>query len=196
MRVFLTAVVLNILIACSPTQMEPPSQPIRTDPNLVAIDGYSPVAYFTDGKAVPGSASFAATHDGATYWLRNQDEKAQFVADPARYVPAHGGWCTLMMGGSGRRTPGHPESFTIVDDRLMLFWSGDKPETRGMGLSNWAGKTGGNPAKERDWVNDADEAWASFRAGRHHSPIMLYKSSDAVSITPEQRAGATEAYIE
>ena len=119
-----------------------------------------------------------------------------FLANPTKYVPAHGGWCALMMGGSGRRTPGHPESFAIVDDRLLLFWSGDRPETKGMGLANWASKTGGDLEDERDWVRKADEAWEAFVAGRRASPIMLYKPADAESVTPAQRAEASEQFIE
>ena len=184
------------LLGCSPTQLEPPTEPQRMNPEGVAIDGYSPVAYFTEGVPGKGQAAFSAEHDGVTYWLRNEAELASFRADPSRYVPAHGGWCTLMMGGSGRRTPGHPESFTIVDDRLMLFWSGDSPETRGMGLANWLDKTGGKIASERERVSDADAAWTRFLEGRRGSEIMLYKASDAATISAAHCAGATEAYIE
>lgn len=196
MRIMTVLVTAILLQGCGPAKLEPPTEPVRMDPRGVGIDGYSPVAYFTDGAPARGRPGFAATHAGVTYWLRSEDERARFMAQPERFVRAHGGWCTLMMGGSGRRTPGHPESFAIVDDRLMLFWSGDEPETRGMGLSNWADKTGGDIEDERDWVSDADEAWARFREGRRRSEIVLYKPSDATTITPAQRVDATEAYIE
>lgn len=172
----------------------PPTDPIRLNTEGVAIDGYSPVSYFTDGMAVKGSPEFAAEHDGAIYWLTSTDQQALFAADPDEYVPAHGGWCTLMMGGSGNRAPASPESFAIVDGRLMLFWSGDTEETKGLGLRNWASKTGGSPEKEAKWVEKADRQWAEFLAGSRKSPIYLYKPGDAEAVSDAQREVARVQY--
>lgn len=111
------------------------------------------------------SADHSTVVDGVVYWLNSPDQLRRFNLDPERYLPAHGGWCTLMMGGSGRRTAGHPENYAMVDDRLMLFWSGDTPATKGMGLKNWRSKTEGKIELERAWVADADEQWGKFFAG-------------------------------
>ena len=190
----LVATALLTVMGCAP--MGPPAEPIRMNPDGVAIDRYSPVSYLPDGAAAKGDPKYAAEHAGATYWLRSPTERERFVANPGRFVPAHGGWCTLMMGGSGRRTPGHPESFAIVDDRLMLFWSGDKEANQGMGLANCVQKTGGDIAAERSWIDDVDTAWQAYVAGQRKSALMLYKPSDATTITPAQRASAKEAFIE
>ena len=50
----------------------------------VAIEGYSPVSYFTAGKAVQGSKNIAVDHDGVTYYLSSTTERQQFAADPDR----------------------------------------------------------------------------------------------------------------
>ncbi len=194
-RLFILLVLL--VSACAPTGPGvPPQQPVRANPAGVALDGYSPVAYFTLGEATQGDAAFASEHQGVTYWLRNAEEQGQFDADPGRYVPSHGGWCTLMMGGSGRRTPGDPENFAIVDDQLLLFWSGDTPETRGMGLANWASKTDSDAKKQSAYAQRADRQWQQFVAGERHAQIMLFKERDARSITPEQLSTAKSNYVE
>ena len=36
------------------------------DPDSLALKGYDPVAYQTEGAPMPGSEAFTAAHDGAT----------------------------------------------------------------------------------------------------------------------------------
>ncbi len=194
MRILLTTLIL--LLGATACAAEPPVQPIRVDTNGAAIDGYSPVSYFTEGKPQQGDPAFAASFEGVTYWMASASEQALFEADPERYIPAHGGWCTLMMGGSGRRTPGHPESWAIVDDRLMLFWSGDTEETKGMGMSNWLSKTGSTTEGAESAVRAADRNWERFLSGERRSRIFLYKERDKISVTPEQLETAQINLIE
>jgi len=56
------------------------------------------------------------------------------------YRPAHGGWCSLMLSGSGNLTPADPETFKIVDGQLLLFWSGEFNGNAVDGLANWESK--------------------------------------------------------
>ena len=56
----------------------------------LAIEGYDPVAYFTDNKAVKGSAKFKSTHEGAVYQFASAAHKAMFDAAPAKFAPAEG----------------------------------------------------------------------------------------------------------
>lgn len=194
MRKF-SALLAFVLLSFS-AAAQPPENSLRVNDEGVAIDGYSPVAYFTKGTPSKGLAEFASNHQGVEYWLGSAEELKLFEQDPARYVPAHGGWCTLMMAGSGRRTPGHPESFAIVDDRLMLFWSGDTDETKGMGLSNWESKTRGSERRERGQVENADKKWLRFLEGRREAKIMLYKPSDKQAVSARQLEQATVSYVE
>jgi YHS domain-containing protein len=85
----------------------------------VLVDGYDVVAYFTDGAPRMGSAEFASTHDGATYWFATQEHKALFDADPARYAPAYGGFCAYAVSRKGLR-PIDPAVFHFVGGRLFL----------------------------------------------------------------------------
>jgi YHS domain-containing protein len=61
----------------------------------VAVDGYDPVAFFTDGKPVNGSPSISAMHDGATYFFATEEHKRLFTLDPDKYAPQYGGFCAF-----------------------------------------------------------------------------------------------------
>jgi YHS domain-containing protein len=85
----------------------------------LAIEGYDPVAYFTDRKAVKGSAKFKSTHEGAVYQFASAAHKAMFDAAPAKYAPAYGGYCGYAAS-IYRLSPISPEWFQIEDGKLIL----------------------------------------------------------------------------
>ena len=89
----------------------------------VAIQGYDPVAYFTQKKAVKGKESFAATYEGVIYNFANQAHKDLFLKSPAQYEPQYGGWCAYAMGSTGEKVEVDPETFKIVDGKLNLFYN-------------------------------------------------------------------------
>ncbi|WP_424968102.1 MULTISPECIES: YHS domain-containing (seleno)protein [unclassified Dinoroseobacter] len=91
-----------------------------TDADMnIAINGYDPVAYHTEGAPTKGVAEFKAEYDGAVYKFSSADNKAAFEADPAKYAPAYGGWCTVGAS-KGKKIATQPEFFDIVDGQLYL----------------------------------------------------------------------------
>lgn len=95
--------------------------------NRLAIQGYDPVTYFTLNKAVLGSASFKAQHEGVTYHFSSADTLAAFQAAPAKYMPTYGGWCATAMA-KGEKVEIDPKNFKVTNGRLFLFfnaWYGD-----------------------------------------------------------------------
>jgi hypothetical protein len=86
----------------------------------VALGGYDPVAYFTDGHPVRGSAEFSATFDDATYWFKNAEHQALFVADPDHYAPRFNGYCAVMVS-RGVKYEADPEQWVIADGKLWVF---------------------------------------------------------------------------
>ena len=64
----------------------------------VAIEGYDPVAFFTDSKPVNGSPFISATHQGATYFFATEEHKQLFTQNPDKYVPQYGGFCAFGVG--------------------------------------------------------------------------------------------------
>lgn len=84
----------------------------------LALDGYDPVSYFT-GAPAKGSAAYTATHQGATYRFASAENRAKFVADPAKYAPQFGGYCGYAAS-EGRLASVDPLAYTIMNDRLVL----------------------------------------------------------------------------
>ena len=61
----------------------------------VALNGYDPVAFFTDGQPINGNFKITATHHGATYYFASKEHKKMFAQDPDKYAPQNGGFCTF-----------------------------------------------------------------------------------------------------
>ncbi|QBZ97634.1 YHS domain-containing (seleno)protein [Flavobacterium sangjuense] len=88
-----------------------------------AIQGYDPVAYFTQKKAVKGKATIVATYEGVTYNFSSQTNKDLFLKNPAGYEPQYGGWCAFAMGDYGEKVEINPETFKVLDGKLYLFYN-------------------------------------------------------------------------
>ena len=85
----------------------------------VAINGYDPVAYFTQGEPRQGDPAFAYEWNGATWHFASAEHRDAFAADPERYAPKYGGFCAYAVA-KGNRVPADPKVWSIVDDRLYL----------------------------------------------------------------------------
>ena len=86
----------------------------------VAIEGYDPVAYFTEGKAHKGSSEFTTEWDGATWQFASAEDRDLFVKTPAAYAPQFGGLCTEGTAFGEITVNLVPETFAIVDGKLYL----------------------------------------------------------------------------
>lgn len=90
--------------------------------NGVAIQGYDPVAYFNQNKAVKGKKDMAVFYNGTTYYFSSAANKDLFKANPSKYEPEYGGWCAYAMGANGDKVEIDPETFKIKDGKLYLFY--------------------------------------------------------------------------
>jgi len=122
---------LAILILAAVVRSEPVTRPatqparlVNVDKHGVAVQGYDPVAYFTQNKAVKGQPAIAATHDGAIYHFANEQHKRLFLEAPESYVPAYGGFCGYGVA-TDHLAPVKPECFQIVSGRLILQYNRD-----------------------------------------------------------------------
>ncbi len=117
---------------------------LNLNSNGVAIQGYDPVAYFTENMPVKGSGVYVASHDGAVYWFSSAENQKAFKADPAKYVPAYGGFCAYGVA-QGVKVPIDPTAFKIVDGQLYLnithqvqkTWEKDIPGYISKANNNW-----------------------------------------------------------
>jgi YHS domain-containing protein len=103
---------------------------LNLDKNGVILDGYDPVAFFTDGRPVHGSEAFQSTYRGATYHFASEDHKAAFDKDPAKYEPQFGAFCAYAVS-VGRTAPIDINTFSIINGRLVV-----QHNARAVGLWN------------------------------------------------------------
>jgi len=92
---------------------------VNIDKNGFALQGYDPVAYFTDGKPVKGSPQFTASYKGATYQFASAEHKQLFEKSPAKYEPQFGGFCGYAAS-INKLAPVEVEYFQVLHDRLIL----------------------------------------------------------------------------
>ena len=64
----------------------------------LAIEGFDPVAYFTESVAAQGLSDFEARESGAVWRFRNPGNRASFVAHPEIYGPQFGGYDPVDLG--------------------------------------------------------------------------------------------------
>jgi YHS domain-containing protein len=116
------------------------------DDEGLAIKGTDPVAYFTAGEPVAGSAEFTHTWGGATWQFASAENRDQFAADPEKFAPQYGGFCAWAVS-QGYTAPIDPEAWKIVDDKLYLNydkriqsrWEKDIPGNIEKANTNWPG---------------------------------------------------------
>jgi enamine deaminase RidA (YjgF/YER057c/UK114 family) len=124
--------------------------PSRGEEARLAISGYDPVAYFTDGKPVPGQSELEHRWRNARWRFASPAHRDLFASDPGRYAPQYDGYCAVGVTGVDFAAPHKdtvdPEVWTIIDGKLYLAHGRD-------GLwDEWREK-----AAEK--IKSADESW-------------------------------------
>jgi len=107
-------------------------QSIGGESPRLAIQGYSPVSYFEEGRAEMGLPEFTAVHDGRTYRFTDAEQEAKFEADPETYAPLFPNHCPYNLA-LGRKAKIDPTNFKIVGDDLLLFHRSEEMD----GLEKW-----------------------------------------------------------
>jgi YHS domain-containing protein len=88
----------------------------------LAIHGYDPVAYFKQGQAIEGNPAIRATWQGSQWLFATPAHRTDFLANPHRYVPQNGGFCTFGIVVE-QKLDVDPMVWLIEDDKLYLFLS-------------------------------------------------------------------------
>lgn len=116
----------------------------ETDENSVILAGHDVVGYFTQNKAVEGSAQYTSVYNDAIYRFSSAQNRDLFAASPAKYAPAYGGFCAY--GASfGKKFEIDGKAFDIVDGVLYVnknmsvkkTWSEDIPKFINEADSEW-----------------------------------------------------------
>ena len=117
----------------------------------LAINGYDPVAYFTQNKALEGEKANAYTYQNVTYYFASPANLEAFKKTPATYEPQYGGWCAYAMGETGEKVSIDPETFKVLDGKLYLFYNKLFTNT----LPKWN-------KDEMNLLKKADNSWAKL----------------------------------
>jgi hypothetical protein len=88
----------------------------------LAISGFDPVAYFTDGAPKLGRPDTELSQGGAVWRFRNEGNRSAFAENPEVYTPRFGGYDPVAIA-RGASVPGHPLVWAVVGQRLYLFYS-------------------------------------------------------------------------
>jgi len=147
-RIVLATVVLVLSLIVTGSPRPAHATELFNQTGDIAIDGYDPVAYFKEGQAVQGSAEFAYTWLGATWYFASAEHRAMFVADPVQFAPQYGGYCAAeMMNGS--TASANPQNWRIVDGKLYLY----------------GGQKGAMTSWDHDKIEKSDAQWELLKAG-------------------------------
>jgi YHS domain-containing protein len=121
---------------------------VNTDATGVVIRGYDPVAYFTEGRPVPGRTDLYAEYGGAKYLFATPENRDAFKANPEAYAPQYGGYCAFGVS-MAKKFDIDPASWKIVDKRLYLNLN---PAI----LEKWS-------TDAHDYIQKAEKNWPQIR---------------------------------
>jgi enamine deaminase RidA (YjgF/YER057c/UK114 family) len=124
----------------------------RGDEPRLSIDGYDPVAYFTDGKPVQGKSDLEYLWHRLRWRFASVSHRDMFVGDPNRYAPQYDGYCAMGIGAASVGDAAHkdtvdPEAWAIVDGKLYLTHNKH-------GLQVWQ-------ERAAEHIRQADRDWAA-----------------------------------
>ncbi len=126
----------------------------------VIMEGYDPVAYFTDKQPVKGDASFTAQYEGATYWFASAEHAEMFKKEPQKYAPQYGAFCGYAVS-VGKLRPVDPTIYQIENGRLILQHTQEAYRLFNKNL--------------QESVNKADKNWPGIVSSHVGKPVQYDK---------------------
>jgi YHS domain-containing protein len=94
--------------------------PADAEETPLAIKGYDPVAYFTDGKPVRGAAEFEYEWDDHRWRFASAEHRDLFKASPVKYAPQFGNYCAMALA-LNQVVVADPENWLISEGKLYVF---------------------------------------------------------------------------
>jgi len=134
----------------------------------VMLLGHDPVAYFTEGRPVRGSARHKVSLPGRTYYFANAEHADRFRRAPETFEPQYGGFCA-SGAAFAVKLGSDPTAWQIERGRLFIF--GDV-----IGQTAWRLDPAWNIAHaDALWPDIRDRGWRgqSLRAYAHKVPHYL-----------------------
>ena len=113
--------------------------------SVAGAGGYDLVSYHSKSGPTTGNGHNVAVHNGVTYLFANKENLKAFEANPAKYLPAYGGYCAFGVS-KGKKFYGDPTVWKVVDGTLYLnldtkiqkLWVSDLSDNIEEGDKLWA----------------------------------------------------------
>lgn len=121
---------------------------VNANANDIAIQGYDPVAYFTQATPTKGLATYTATYKNAIYHFSSDKNRDLFRSNPAKYAPQYGGFCAFGVT-KGRKFNTDPTAWRVVDGKLYLNLNKDVQKI-------WLEDIPG-------YITNANESWTTIK---------------------------------
>ncbi len=87
-----------------------------------AIDGYDPVAYHLQKRAVLGAKKISYPWKGAVWFFSSSENRDLFKKDPQKYAPQYGGYCA-WAAAQGKLADTDPKLFDLHEGKLYLNYN-------------------------------------------------------------------------
>ena len=166
-RLFLIALALSASLLTGCGTIYATSKNTAGDP--VMLLGYDPVAYFTEGKPVKGTAQHQVKLPERSYYFASASNKALFKANAAKYEPQYGGFCA-SGAAFAIKLGSDPTSWQIEGGRLFIF--GDV-----LGQEAWRVDPAWNIGHgDRLWPDIKDKGWRGASLAAYASKVPHYKT--------------------
>ncbi len=150
MRKILLLLPVLLFFSCGPDSDNESSDVYTLDG--LALAGYDPVAYFEQGEPRIGGETERYEYAGITYAFNSEKNRLAFEADPEKYIPEYGGWCSYAVAESSTRMSPDPTQWQIQDGRLILFTSNVMTKLTGDLKDDWN-------LSPKEYKNKADINW-------------------------------------
>lgn len=125
------------------------------DKNGLWVDGYDPVGYTKDHKAIKGKKEYAVTYKGTTFYTSSKENQELFKKSPEKYLPEYGGYCAFALGSYNEKVEVDPKTFKVIDGKAYLFYNKLFNNT----LTSWN-------KDEKTLHANAEKNWTKFK----HAP--------------------------
>jgi YHS domain-containing protein len=146
----------------------------------VMLLGYDPVAYFTQGMPVKGTAQHQVKLPERSYYFASAEHKALFEANAAKYEPQYGGFCS-SGAAFAVKLGSDPTSWQIMDGRLFIF--GDE-----LGHEAWKVDPAWNIGHaDKLWPEIASKGWRSASLSAYASKVPHYKTGAQIKAEWEKQ---------
>ena len=149
-----------LLSGCAPLVTQSPGKglsPVNAvseggDSHLMLF-GHDVVSYFTENTHRPGNPAIKSVYKDVTFRFSKPEHKALFDANPEKYIPQFGGYCTNGIV-YGIPWGGDADTWRMIDGKLYIFGGRGSHDAfmldvpRNMALANkyWAEEVNGSNA--------------------------------------------------